>query len=94
MDQVAPAFLGLQEDPEDPSDLVGQVGPVVLSESETQAGPEVPCVLVGQHYPGGLGAPLAREDLDVSAFLDVHVNPEAVAFLVEALGGLEVLVVP
>lgn len=94
MDQEAPAFLDLQGDPGDPSDLVGQVGPVVLNESETQAGPAVPCVPEGQRYPVDLGAPLAREGPDVSAFLDVHVNPEAVAFLVEALGGLEVLVVP
>lgn len=94
MDQVAPAFLALQGDPEDPSDLVGQVGPVVLNESETQAGPVAPGVPGGQHYPADLAAPLAHEGPDVSAFLDVHVNPEAVAFLVEALGGLEVLVVP
>lgn len=94
MDQAALAFLALQEDPEDPSDPVGQVGPVVLNESETQASPVVPSVPVGQHYPADLGAPLAHEGPDVSAFLDVRVNPEAVAFLVEALGGLEVLVVP
>lgn len=94
VDQVAPAFLDLQGDPEDPSDLVGQVGPVVLNESETQAGPAVPSVPVGQHYPVDRGAPLAHEGLDVSAFHDVRVNPEAVAFLVGALGGLEVLVVP
>lgn len=94
MGQGGPAFLDLQGDPEGPSDLAGQVGPVVLNESETQAGPEVPSVPGGQRYPVDLGAPLAHEGPDVSAFLDVHVNPEAVAFLVEALGGLEVPVVP
>lgn len=94
MGQVAPAFLDLRGDPEGPGDLVGQVGPVVLNESGSRAGPAVPGVPEGQHCPVGLGAPSAREGPDVSAFLDVRVNPEAVAFLVEALGGLEVLVVP
>lgn len=91
---MALAFLDHQGDLEDPSDLVGQVDPVVLNESETQVDPVVLSGLVDQHYPVDLEAPLAHEGQDVSAFLDVHVNPEAVAFLVEALGGLEVLVVP
>lgn len=91
---MALAFLDHQEDLEDPSDLVGQVDPAVLNESETQVDPVVPSGLVGQHYPVGLEVPLAHEDLDVSASLDVHVNPEAVAFLVEALGDLEAPVVP
>lgn len=91
---MALAFLDHQVDLEDPSDFVGQADPVVLSESETQVDPVVLSGLGGQHYPVDLEAPLAHEGQDVSAFLDVHVNPEAVAFLVEALGGLEVLVVP
>lgn len=91
---MALAFLDHQGDLEDPGDLVGQVAPVVLNESETQVDPVVLSGLVGQHYPVDLEAPLAHEDQDVSAFLDVHVNPEAVAFLVEVLEGLEVLVVP
>ena len=91
---MALAFLDHQGDLEDPSDLVGQADPAVLNESETQVDPVVLSGLVGLHYPVDLEAPLAHEGQDVSAFLDVHVNPEAVAFLVEALGGLEVLVVP
>lgn len=91
---MALAILDHQADLEDPSDLVGQVDPAVLNESETQVGPVVLSGLVDQHYPVDLEAPLAHEGQDVSAFLDVHVNPEAVAFLVEVLGGLEVLVVP
>lgn len=91
---MAPAFLDHQGDLEDPSDLVGQADPEVLNESETQVDPVVLSGLVGQHYPADLEAPLAHEGQNVSAFLDVHVSPEAVAFLVEALGVLEVLVVP
>lgn len=91
---MALAFLDHQGDLEDPNDLVGQVDPAVLNESETQAGPVVLSGLAGQRYPVDLEGPLAHGGQDVSAFLDVHVNPEAVAFLVEALGGLEVLVVP
>lgn len=91
---MALAFLGPQGGLEDPGDLVGQVDPVVLNESETQVDPVVLSGLGGQRYPVDLVAPLAHEGQDVSAFLDVHVSPEAVAFLGEVLGGLEVLVVP
>lgn len=88
---MALAFLGPQGGLEDPGDLVD---PVVLNESETRVDPVVLSGLGGQRYPVDLVAPLAHEGQDVSAFLGVHVNPEAVAFLGEVLGGLEVLVVP
>lgn len=89
---MGPAFLVLQGDPAGPGDLVG--GPVVPNESGSPAGPVGPGVPGGQHSPVALGAPWAREGQDVSAFLGVRVNPEALAFLVEGPGGLEVLVVP
>lgn len=86
---MALAFL----DPEVPSYPAGQADLVAPNESESQAGPAVLSALVDQRYPAGLEAPWAREGRDAFAFLDVHVNPEAVAFL-EVRGGPEVLVVP
>lgn len=92
-DQVVPAYLEYQEVPEDPNDQGDQVG-LGGPNDRGQVDPVDPYDLEDQNYPVVqvvLEVPKGHEVQDVSAFLEAHACPEALAF-----PGVdpEVLVVP